>query len=155
MYIVCCPGLASHRWRPLSSNVRFHIANPPPASSSMSTQSIHKVPSVAEVSSLTFDQLAEHLRLAKVNAGHYQHVRQALESELSARSPTLNYSCMKCQHGSYELHQIRATRTWLSSFFGVESAQYKAVVCSRCKFTEFYQGAVPLGQQALDFVFGK
>jgi hypothetical protein len=27
VYIVCCAGLASYRWRPLSSNVRPHVAN--------------------------------------------------------------------------------------------------------------------------------
>lgn len=113
------------------------------------------VPQPGSVPDLTFDQLSEHLRLAKVNAGNYLHVREALEAEMAKRSPTTNYRCMKCQHSSYELHQIRATRSWLSSFFGVESAQYKAVVCARCKFTEFYQGTVPLGQQALDFVLGR
>ncbi|MCB1929314.1 MAG: hypothetical protein KDH17_14935 [Rhodocyclaceae bacterium] len=78
-----------------------------------------------------------------------------MREELEARSPTKNYRCMKCGHERFELNQIRATRTWLSSFFGVESAQYKAVVCARCKFTEFYEGRVPIGQQALDMVLGR
>ncbi len=113
------------------------------------------VPSRESIPSLTHDQLAEHLRLASVNAGHYHEVREAMEQELQSRSPTSNYKCMKCGHEKYELNQIRATRSWLSSFFSVESAQYMAVVCARCKFTEFYQGTVPLGEQALDIVFGR
>lgn len=113
------------------------------------------VPSRESIPSLTYDQLSEHLRLASVNVGHYQEVREALEEELHSRSPTSSYKCMKCGHEQYELNQIRATRSWLSSFFSVESAQYKAVVRARCKFTEFYQGTVPLGEQALDIVFGR
>jgi uncharacterized protein len=113
------------------------------------------VPACESIPALTHDQLSEHLRLAAVNVGHYQEVREALEEELQARSPTSSYKCMKCGHDKYELNQIRATRSWLSSFFSVESAQYKAVICARCKFTEFYQGTVPLGQQALDIVFGR
>jgi predicted nucleic-acid-binding Zn-ribbon protein len=61
---------------------------------------------------------------------------------------------MKCSHGKYEEHQFRASKGGLGSFFGVESAQYKAIVCARCKFAEIYQGSVPVGQQALNFVFG-
>jgi predicted nucleic-acid-binding Zn-ribbon protein len=113
------------------------------------------VPSRESISLLTHDQLAEHIRLSAVNVGHYQEVREALEAELRSRDPTSNYMCMKCGHQKYELNQIRATRSWLSSFFSVESAQYKAVVCAHCKFTEFYQGTVPLSEQALDIVFGR
>ncbi len=113
------------------------------------------VPSLDAIPALTHDQLSEHLRLASVNIGHYREIHEALKTELLARSPTSSYQCMKCGHTRYELNQIRASRTWLSSFFGVETAQYKAVVCARCKFTEFYQGTVPLGQQAMDAVFGR
>ena len=121
----------------------------------MPSKETWSVPSRESIPSLTHDQLAEHVRLARVNAGHYLEVREAMETELQSRSPTSNYKCMKCGHERYELNQIRATRSWLSSFFSVESAQYKAVVCARCKFTEFYQGKVPLGEQALDIVFGR
>ena len=113
------------------------------------------VPTISEIPLLTHDQLTEHLRLAKVNADHYKHILQELERDLNARSSTQNYRCMKCSHNAFEVNQIRATRSLLSSFFGVESAQYKAIICKRCKFTEFYEGTVPLEQQALDAVFGQ
>lgn len=120
----------------------------------MPSEHTWSVPTRESIPSLTHDQLAEHLRLANVNAGHYLEVREALETELKSRSPTSSYRCMKCGHEKYELHQIRAPRSLLGSFFGVESAQYSAVVCARCKFTEFYQGTVPVGEQALDFLLG-
>jgi predicted nucleic-acid-binding Zn-ribbon protein len=113
------------------------------------------VPEQEVIASLTHDELSEHMRLARVNPGHYRQIHDRLEAEMESRSPTLNFKCMKCGHAKFEEHQIRATRSWLSSFFGVETAQYRAVVCARCKFTEFYQGNVPLGQQAIDAIFGR
>ena len=120
----------------------------------MPSEDTWSVPTRESIPSLTHDQLSEHLRLARINAGHYMDVNEALVTELKSRSPTSSYKCMKCDHEKYELHQIRAPRSLLSSFFGVESAQYRAVVCTRCKFTEFYQGTVPIGEQALDFLLG-
>ena len=111
-----------------------------------------EVPTSDEIPTLTFDQLTEHLRLSRVNIGHYQEVREQLLSELASRSATVNYKCMKCQHSVFEISELRASQSGLSSIFNVETARYQAVVCVRCKFTEFYQGSVPIGQQALDFL---
>ena len=121
----------------------------------MKHSEVWSVPSPESIPSLSHDALSEHIRLSRVNPGHYEAVSQLRQRELSARSPVQQFKCMKCGHGQYQLNQIRVTRTWLSSFFGVESAQYKAVICARCKFTEFYEGRVPVGQQALDVLFGK
>jgi predicted nucleic-acid-binding Zn-ribbon protein len=113
------------------------------------------VPASESIASLKHWELSEHLRLARLNPERYASVSSLLEAELVARSPTTNYKCMKCQHAGYELQKIRAARSLLSSVFGVDSAQYTAVVCSRCGFTEFYNGTVPAGEQALDFIFGR
>ena len=112
------------------------------------------LPSVSDIPSLPFDALAEHKRLSRVNLEHYLGLVEHIDKELLARSPTANYKCMKCGHTKYEEHQFRAPQGGLGSFFGVESAQYTSIVCSRCKFAELYQGSVPIGQQALDFVIG-
>jgi hypothetical protein len=112
------------------------------------------LPSIADIPSLTFDELAEHKRLSRANVGLYMNLVEHLDRELLARSPSTNYKCMKCGHTKYEEHQLRAPQGGLGSFFSVESAQYTSIVCSRCKFAELYQGTVPIGQQALDFLFG-
>lgn len=121
----------------------------------MPAHSSWKSPAASEISSLPYSDLLEHQRLAKVNPGHYLEVTELIDAELAARDPSRNYRCMKCGHQRFERHQIRATRSWLSSMFDVESAQYQALVCARCKFTEFYQGEVPVAQQALDFIVGR
>jgi predicted nucleic-acid-binding Zn-ribbon protein len=112
-------------------------------------------PTADEIPSLSFDELVEHKRLSRVNLELYLGIVENIDRELLARSPTANYKCMKCGNSKYEEHRLRAAQGGLGSFFGVESAQYTVVVCARCKFSEFYQGTVPIGQQALDFVFGR
>ena len=120
----------------------------------MSSPDTWSVPELASIPNLTYDELAEHIRLARVNPGHYHEVWEFLKTELENRSPLKYYKCMKCAHTVYEQTQIRAPQGSLSSFFGVETAEYKAVVCARCKFTEFYEGSVPVGEQALNALFG-
>jgi hypothetical protein len=120
----------------------------------MSASTAWRVPSPAEIPGLSYDALVEHLRLSKVNVGHYQSVASALQEELAKRSPTNAYRCTKCGHTEYQVGAIRTARSGWSSFFGVETAQYHAIICAHCKYTEFYQGKVPPGQQALDFLFG-
>ena len=112
------------------------------------------LPTINDIPFLTFDELTEHKRLSRVNVGLYMGLVEHLDRELLARSPSANYKCMKCGHTNFEKHQLRATKGGFGSFFGVESAQYTSIVCSRCKFSELYQGNVPVGQQALDFLFG-
>lgn len=108
----------------------------------------------SQIESLTHRELAEHIRLARVNPGHYETVGELLRQEADRRSPTKAYRCMKCGHTEFELNEIRTARSGLSSFFNVQSAKYIAVVCEHCAYTEFYQGRVSAGQQAIDFVFG-
>lgn len=112
-------------------------------------------PKPEDVASLSYTELVEHLRLSKVNPGHYQEVTLDLERELAARSPTANYKCTKCGRTGYELQESRTSRSLLGSVFGVESAKYTAVVCQRCSYTEFYSGRVSLEEQALGFLVGR
>jgi len=107
-----------------------------------------------DIPGLSYSELVEHIRLAKVNPGHYVELHQMLNDELLKRSPTSTYRCMKCGHEKYELSEIRTARSFLSSLLNVQSASYSAVVCGRCSFTEFYRGRVSGAEQALDFILG-
>lgn len=112
-------------------------------------------PKPEDVSSLSYFELVEHLRLSKVNPGHYLEVTLLLERELAERSPTANYKCVKCGHAAYELQESRTSRSFLGSLFGVDSAKYTAVVCRRCSYTEFYNGHISLEEQAMEFLVGR
>lgn len=111
-------------------------------------------PTRDDIPSLSHRELAEHLRLARVNPGPYAELREALEREQAVRSPATNYRCPKCGHDRFERSEIRTARSALSSLFNVQSARYTAVVCRRCAFTEFYQGQVSAGAQVLDLIVG-
>jgi predicted nucleic-acid-binding Zn-ribbon protein len=106
------------------------------------------------IPNLTYDQLLEHIRLSKVNAEEYTGLHTALREELEKRDPTKNYKCFKCGHTEFEEHQIRVTQGFWSAFYNLQSGRYRAVVCARCKFTEFYQGEVSIGQQTIDLLLG-
>ncbi len=112
-------------------------------------------PKPEDVASLSYFELMEHLRLSKVNPGHYLEIATFLEQELAARSPAANYKCAKCGHTAFEVEESRTSRSLLGSMFGVDSAKYTAIVCRRCSFTEFYSGRVSAGEQALDFLVGR
>ena len=115
---------------------------------------MHMPIQTADIPSLPYSALVEHIRLSKVNPGLYEGLEELLKLELAQRNPTRDYKCLKCGHEKFEMGEIRTSRSFLSSFFNVQSARYSAVVCSRCAFTEFYQGQVSAGEQAMDFVFG-
>jgi hypothetical protein len=90
------------------------------------------VPKLEDVPHLTYDQLAEHARLSRVNVELYQGLLPSIRAELELRTPERNFNCMKCGHKHFEPHEIRASDGTLSSFFGVEPAKYRALVCQRC-----------------------
>ena len=112
-------------------------------------------PKPEDVPSLSHFELVEHLRLSKVNPGHYLDVTLALERELTERSPIANYKCVKCGHTAHRLEESRTSRSFLGSVFGVDSAKYTAVVCQRCSYTEFYSGRVSPEEQAIEFLVGR
>lgn len=112
-------------------------------------------PKPEDVPALSYFELIEYLRLSKVNPGHYAEVTPLLEHELGARSPAVNYKCVKCGHTAYELQESRTSRSLLGSVFGVDSAKYTAVVCRRCSYAEFYFGRVSAEEQAIDFLIGR
>lgn len=109
---------------------------------------------VEDVPSLSYDELVNHIRLSKVNREYYQSTRAVLEEELLKRSPLTNYKCFKCGHGKYEIREVRVSQGFWSGFFELQSGRYQAVVCSRCKFTEFYHGNTSDLQQAADLLLG-
>ncbi len=99
-----------------------------------------------QIPDLTYDQLLENIRLSE----DYTALHKALKKELQNREPTNNYKCFKCGHTKFEEHQARVAQSFGDTIVNLASARYRAVVCARCKFTEFYQGNVGVGQQVID-----
>ncbi|HET7832012.1 MAG TPA: zinc ribbon domain-containing protein [Gallionella sp.] len=109
----------------------------------------------ADIEKLSFDELLEHIRLSRVNVDEYADLAAELKNELKKRQPTHDYKCSKCGHEGFETHEVRTAGGFWSALFSVETYKYRAVVCTRCKFTELYQGYTSDAAQVVDFLFGR
>lgn len=109
---------------------------------------------VEDIQNLSYDELKEHIRLSKANVALYQGLIVALVTELESRNPLKNYKCFKCSHIKYDLREMRVAQSFWGGLFDFHSGLYVAVVCARCKFTEFYQGDASHGEQVADLMFG-
>ncbi len=51
----------------------------------------------------------------------------------------LNYSCVKCGNTTYSVGKMRATGSFLSKLFNVQTQKFTYVTCKNCKYTELYK----------------
>ncbi|MCQ8895221.1 zinc ribbon domain-containing protein [Limnobacter humi] len=107
-----------------------------------------------DIPNLPFEDLLRHVQLAALSPGDYAGLHKTLKEELQKRQQGSQYTCMKCGCHAYQEHQIRVTQGFWSSWFDVQSGRYNALVCARCKFTEFYMGKVSMLHKTLDFFMG-
>lgn len=63
----------------------------------------------------------------------------------------LNYKCPKCGNTSYETGEMRATGGFLSKIFDVQTNKFTTLVCSRCKYTEFFKADSSMLGNIFDF----
>jgi predicted nucleic-acid-binding Zn-ribbon protein len=101
-----------------------------------------------------FDELKEHLRLSDVNHEEYFDVKAAMQKELAARSPIHSYRCAKCGHAKHEQREMRVAPGLFSALADWDIAKYTAVVCARCKYTEFYHGDISDAEFVAQVMFG-
>jgi len=63
-----------------------------------------------------------------------------------------NYRCAKCGWQVCEVVQVSTTGGGIARFFDFQNRRFSAVVCDRCKFTEFYRTRASALSKVLDFV---
>lgn len=61
---------------------------------------------------------------------------------MKSETPMLRYSCPKCGSKNYSLKSVRIDNSAFSQAFSIPGRRYTAVICERCRFTEFYN--IPL-----------
>ncbi|MFO7840595.1 MAG: zinc ribbon domain-containing protein [Fidelibacterota bacterium] len=66
----------------------------------------------------------------------------------------LKFVCPKCGNRQYELDEIRTTGGRLSKFLDVQNKKFTAVVCERCKYTEFYRARSSMLGNIFDLFVG-
>lgn len=73
-----------------------------------------------------------------------------MKSELSM----IKYTCPKCGNKRFKLSEIRVAYSLLTQLFDIQGAKYSAVICERCRFTEFYNVPVKKISGVFDFFVG-
>lgn len=65
-----------------------------------------------------------------------------------------NYRCPKCGGRTCEVIEVSTTGGGIARFFDFQNRRFSAVVCERCKFTEFYRTEATLLSKVLDLAGG-
>ena len=69
---------------------------------------------------------------------------------MSASLP--NYRCAKCGGQSCEVVEVSTAGGGIARFFDFQNRRFSAVVCDRCKYTEFYRTRASTLSKVLDFL---
>jgi len=73
---------------------------------------------------------------------------------MKSEIPMFRYTCPKCGSKHYKISEIRVTYSLLTQIFNVQAAKYSALICERCKYTEFYNVPVKKITSIVDFFVG-
>jgi len=57
---------------------------------------------------------------------------------MKSEVPVLKYACPKCGGRKYIVKGVVIQHSQLSQVFSFPGTRYTAVICERCKYTEFY-----------------
>jgi predicted nucleic-acid-binding Zn-ribbon protein len=49
-----------------------------------------------------------------------------------------NYTCPKCGNNQCNVGEMRAAGGFWSKIFDVQGQRFSSVICTRCRYTEFY-----------------
>lgn len=63
-----------------------------------------------------------------------------------------SYRCAKCGGQSCEVVEVSTTGGGIARFFDFQNRRFSAVVCDRCKYTEFYRTRASALSKVIDFV---
>ncbi|NKB86617.1 MAG: GTP-binding protein [Acidobacteria bacterium] len=50
----------------------------------------------------------------------------------------ISYTCPKCSGHAFETREMRGAGGFWSKIFDVQGQRYTTVICSNCRYTEFY-----------------
>jgi len=68
--------------------------------------------------------------------------------------PMIKYACPKCGSRQYKLSEIRVVHSLFTQLFNIQGAKYSALICERCKYTEFYNVPAKKITGVFDFFVG-
>ncbi len=68
--------------------------------------------------------------------------------------PVIRYTCPKCSGRRYSVSEIRVAHNLFTQLFDFQATRYSAVICEKCKYTEFYKVPVKKIGGVFDFFTG-
>ena len=66
----------------------------------------------------------------------------------------MKYTCPKCGGRKHRVSEIRVAYNVFTQIFDLQAARYTAIICEKCKYTEFYNVPVKKINGVLDFFVG-
>lgn len=73
---------------------------------------------------------------------------------MKSEVPMLKYTCPKCGGRRYKLSEIRVAYSLFTQIFDIQAAKYTAIICEKCKYTEFYNVPAKKITNVFDFFAG-
>jgi hypothetical protein len=67
----------------------------------------------------------------------------------------IKYSCPKCGSKTFSTGTMWVSRSIFSKIFDIQSRRYSAVICSACKYTEFYHLPLKRLSEVLEYTTNK
>jgi len=74
---------------------------------------------------------------------------------MKSEVPVLKYVCPKCGGKKYLVKGVVIQHSQFSQMFSIPGTRYTAVICERCRYTEFYNLPVKRIREAFDFSYGR
>jgi len=71
-------------------------------------------------------------------------MKNQMEEKMKSELPIIRYTCPKCGGRKYSVSEIRVDHSLFTQLFNLLATKYSAIVCEKCKYTEFYK--VPLNK---------
>lgn len=76
------------------------------------------------------------------------------DDEFQMLGGMLQFTCVKCGGNDYEVVDVSSTSGMMSRMVNLQNRRFSAVVCRRCKYTEFYKTESGALRNIFDFLVG-
>jgi predicted nucleic-acid-binding Zn-ribbon protein len=73
---------------------------------------------------------------------------------MKSEMPVIKYTCPKCGSRRYKFSEIRVAYSLFTQLFDIQASKYTALICEKCKYTEFYNVPLKKVNSVFDFFIG-
>jgi len=74
------------------------------------------------------------------------------DAEIARRDPRRNWKCLRCHHEIFHEKQVRVSGGLASSWLGIETEKFHAIICNYCGKTELFSVLMSGSSKAVDFL---